>query len=66
MIYLFILPSSIHEVLLMPMSCGITKKELECMVRSINSSDLSPGEVLSDNVYEFYRESGILWENNDE
>ena len=63
---LFILPSSIHEVLLMPMSCGITKKELECMVRSINSSDLSPGEVLSDNVYEFYRESGILWENNDE
>lgn len=63
---LFILPSSIHEVLLMPMSCGITKKELECMVRSINSSDLSPGEVLSDNVYEFYRDTGILWEKNDE
>ena len=63
---LYILPSSIHEVLLMPMSCGISKKELECMVRSINSSDLSPGEVLSDNVYEFYRESGIRWEKSDE
>jgi hypothetical protein len=36
------------------------------MVRSINSSDLSPGEVLSDNVYEFYRESGIRWEKSDE
>lgn len=58
---LYILPSSIHEVLIIPMDYGVTKEELENMVRSINNTELSPGEVLSDNVYEFYRESGIMW-----
>ena len=56
---LFILPSSIHEILLVPMDCGVSKEELEKMVCSINNSELSPSEVLSDNVYEFYRETGF-------
>lgn len=55
---LYILPSSIHEILLIPMDCGVDKKELENMVHDINIAELSPGEVLSDNVYEFYRETG--------
>lgn len=56
---LYILPSSIHEILLVPMDCGVEKDELEKMVRDINRTEVSPGEVLSDSVYEFYRESGF-------
>ena len=56
---LYILPSSIHEVLIIPMSCGFKKEELIKMVRDINSTELSQGEVLSDNVYELYRNKGI-------
>ena len=56
---LYIIPSSIHELLLIPMDNGIDKKELENMVHEVNITELSPGEVLSDNVYEFYRETGF-------
>ena len=41
------------------MSCGFKKEELIKMVRDINSTELSQGEVLSDNVYELYRNKGI-------
>ena len=56
---LYIIPSSIHELLIIPMESGVTKDELESMVRDVNNSELSPGEVLSDHVYEFYREHGF-------
>ena len=56
---LYIIPSSIHELLLIPMDSGIDKKDLENMVHEVNITELSPGEVLSDNVYEFYRETGF-------
>ncbi|MEE0685163.1 MAG: DUF5688 family protein [Lachnospiraceae bacterium] len=60
---LYILPSSIHELLIIPMSCGLKKEELIKMVRDINSTELSQGEVLSDNIYEVYRDRGIcMWE----
>ena len=57
---LYIIPSSIHEILLIPMDSGVPKEELECMVRDVNKSELSPGEVLSDSVYEFYRDTGFV------
>lgn len=57
---LYIIPSSIHELLLIPMNRGVPKDELENMVRDVNKSELSPGEILSDNVYEFYREIGFV------
>ena len=56
---LYILPSSIHELLIVPMSCGFNKNELANMVKDINITELSQGEVLSDNVYEVYRDKGI-------
>ena len=61
---LYILPSSIHEILLIPMDCGVTKEELENMVHDINNTELSPGEVLSDNVYELYRDYGFKGNEN--
>ena len=49
----FVLPSSIHEVLVIPESQGMDYKELEAMVRDVNSTQVSPDERLSDHVYKF-------------
>lgn len=55
---LYILPSSIHEVLLIPASGSISGSELSAMVQEVNDSHLSPEEVLSDHVYFFSRKDG--------
>lgn len=57
----FILPSSIHELLLVPKGCSVPRSELESMVKDINTTEVDPGEVLSDTVYEYCRVTGILW-----
>ncbi len=48
----FILPSSTHEVLAVRKSPDMDIAMLKEMVTSINSSEVSPEERLSDNVYE--------------
>lgn len=48
----YILPSSIHEVLVVNMS-EATPSELRNMVREVNATQVAPAERLSDNVY-FY------------
>ena len=52
----YILPSSIHEVLLIPASRAMEPKELISMVRDINATQLPVEEVLSDNVYRYSME----------
>lgn len=54
---LYILPSSIHEVLLLPVCGGASAAELSGMVRDINRSQLAAEEILSDHVYYFSRET---------
>ena len=49
----FILPSSIHELLFVKETGTITKQELTGIVRSVNASEVSPQEQLSDNVYHY-------------
>lgn len=49
----FILPSSIHELLFLKDTGDITKRELTGIVRSVNASEVSPQEQLSDNVYHY-------------
>lgn len=49
----YILPSSIHEVLIMPKSDTDIVEELKEMVSSINKAEVLPEDRLSDNVYEF-------------
>lgn len=51
----YILPSSIHEVIIVPMSCGHTREELRKMVKEINITQVSQEEYLSDHVYIYYR-----------
>lgn len=57
---LFILPSSVHEVLIIPATNQTTPLELSDMVKDVNASQLSREEILSDHIYYFSRESGQL------
>lgn len=52
----YILPSSTHEVLLMPKSGRTDAAELGSMVREVNREAVSREEFLSDRVYEYDRE----------
>lgn len=54
---LVILPSSQHEVLLMPCTEGTVPAELQEIVREVNRTELSEEEVLSDSVYLYSRET---------
>lgn len=56
----YILPSSIHEVILIPDSGQVSGSELQSMVAEINHSQVDPMEVLSDHVYYFDREKSSL------
>ena len=49
----YILPSSIHEVLVLPKTYTDDVEDLKQMVSSINEAEVAPEDRLSDNVYEF-------------
>lgn len=50
---LYILPSSVHEVILLPDHKEEDPEQLRAMVREVNCTQLEPEEVLSDNLYYF-------------
>ena len=58
----YVLPSSVHEVLLAPVSMGIDVQELNVMVRSINGNPevMKSIDILSDNVYSYNRDKHVL------
>lgn len=47
----YILPSSVHEVLLVPASKALPAKEMVEMVQDINATQILPEEVLSNHIY---------------
>lgn len=49
----YILPSSIHELILVPVSEDRDKDQLEQMVKEINQTQVAIEEVLSDSVYNY-------------
>lgn len=57
---LYILPSSIHEVILVPATSQINKEDLEEMVLEVNTNEVSEGERLSNHVYFFDRTEKVL------
>ena len=58
---LFILPSSIHEILLIPDNGNMSVPELEMMVKEVNETQVAPDEVLSDNVYYYDKDAKNLY-----
>ena len=55
----YILPSSIHETLVVPVKSGMDVESLEAMVREVNSTQLQPDEILSNRVYSYSLEEGL-------
>ncbi len=53
---LYILPSSIHEIILIPASISEAPRELARIVQDINLTEVAPDEVLSDSVYFYHKE----------
>ena len=49
----YILPSSIHECIILPASSGYSREELEEIVRQVNEAQVPEQEILSNHVY-FY------------
>lgn len=60
---LIIIPSSIHEVLIIPEHSAkpeYTMEDFRMMIAEINETELTDDEVLSDHAYLFERETGAL------
>lgn len=57
---LYILPSSIHEVIIMPYQDEYDIEELKNMVMEINATQVPKGDVLSDSVYIYQRKECAL------
>lgn len=51
----YILPSSIHETLLIPVNSDMDIEYLRDMVRTVNRTEVAPDEILSDSVYYYNR-----------
>jgi hypothetical protein len=49
----FILPSSVHELVIVPESQIQDASDLTTMVKEVNATQVAPDEVLADNVYSF-------------
>ncbi|MBQ8638246.1 MAG: hypothetical protein IJ468_03670 [Lachnospiraceae bacterium] len=52
---LYLLPSSVHEFLAVPVTGSSDVEELERLVSSMNHTHVAPDEVLSDHVYYYCR-----------
>ena len=51
----YIIPSSIHETLLIPAGIGMDADEIRDMVKCVNATEVAPDEILSDSVYYYNR-----------
>lgn len=49
----YILPSSIHETILLPATDDMDIDYLIDMVRTVNATEVAPNEILSDSVYKY-------------
>ena len=56
----FIIPSSVHELLLLPVDDIDDSEELNRLVRHVNDTEVASHEVLTDHVY-MYGPQGISW-----
>ena len=56
----YVLPSSIHECMILPAGLRPDPKELQDMVREINLTQVEPEEILADSVYRYERHTERL------
>ena len=56
----YLLPSSVHEVILVPECENFCREYFRSMVAEINATQVDATEVLSDNIYYYDRETKQL------
>ena len=56
----YVLPSSTHEVILVPDNGNMQTKELEDMVKEVNATQVAPEDLLSDKVQYYDRAAKTL------
>ena len=56
----YVLPSSIHELLILPDNGSMQLSELEAMVREVNATQVAPEDRLSDKVQYYDCEAKLL------
>lgn len=56
----YVLPSSVHEVIIVPESAAPGRKALDCLVKDVNETQLDKEDVLSDHAYYYDRRKGSL------
>ncbi len=56
----YVLPSSVHEVILLPAELAVSREELDELVREVNKSCVSREEVLSGHAYRYSAKTGEL------
>lgn len=56
----YILPSSIHEVIILPASYSLSHEELDEMIKEINQTQVSDEDVLSEHAYYFSRKTNQI------
>ena len=56
----YVLPSSIHEVILLPVSYSGNPAELEALVKEVNETCVTPEDYLSGRVYRYFSDTGEL------
>lgn len=57
---LYIIPSSVHEVLLLPTGDDMEAAEIRNMIREVNDTQVSDEEILSYSLYYYDREEGEI------
>ena len=55
---LLLIPSSVHEFLVLADDGSLTKEEMEALIRDVNRSDVPESDVLSNHLYRFDRKTG--------
>ena len=56
----YVLPSSVHEVVLVPASKGLKPEDMNAMVTEINQTQVAEEEILSNHAYLYQREARRL------
>lgn len=56
----YIIPSSVHELILLGKGGENSSQEIDTMIREVNRTQLGPDDVLSDHVYEYRKCDEVL------
>lgn len=57
----FIIPSSVHEVLLIPCSMNMPVEDLKAMLLDVNDSIVSAEDILGSHIYYFDHDKGLVF-----